>query len=37
LNFIGNVLSGDVNGDRTADFRINVTGISTLAIADFYL
>jgi Ca2+-binding RTX toxin-like protein len=37
LNFIGNVLSGDVNGDRTADFRINVTGISTLAFADFYL
>jgi hypothetical protein len=26
-----------VNGDRTADFRINVTGISTLASADFYL
>jgi hypothetical protein len=37
LNFTGNVLAGDVNGDRTADFRINVSGISTLAGSDFYL
>lgn len=37
LNFTGNVLSGDVNGDRSADFRINVTGVSTMTGTDFYL
>jgi serralysin len=37
LAFAGGVLSGDVNGDRTADFRINVTGISTMGATDFYL
>jgi Ca2+-binding RTX toxin-like protein len=37
LNFASNMLSGDVNGDKIADFRINVTGITTLAAADFYL
>jgi serralysin len=37
LNFASNVLSGDVNGDRLADFRINVTGVPTLVAADFYL
>jgi serralysin len=37
LNFTGNVLAGDVNGDRTADFRINVSGIPALSSNDFYL
>ncbi|WP_114945515.1 M10 family metallopeptidase [Microvirga calopogonii] len=37
LNFTGSVLAGDVNGDRIADFRINVTGVSTLTSADLYL
>ncbi|EIM25504.1 M10 family metallopeptidase [Microvirga lotononidis] len=37
VNFAGGVLSGDVNGDRIADFRINVAGISTLTSADLYL
>ncbi|MBA1158076.1 M10 family metallopeptidase [Microvirga mediterraneensis] len=37
LNFTGGVLAGDVNGDRIADFRINVAGISTLTAADLYL
>lgn len=37
LAFAGGVLSGDVNGDRTADFRINVAGLSTMAAADFHL
>jgi serralysin len=37
LNFSSNMLSGDVNGDKIADFRINVTGITALAVADFYL
>jgi serralysin len=37
LNFSSNMLSGDVNGDKIADFRINVTGITALAAADFYL
>ena len=31
------VLSGDVNGDKVADFRINVPSVSTLAPTDFYL
>jgi serralysin len=37
LNFTGGDLAGDVNGDKSADFRIHVSGISTLAAADFYL
>jgi serralysin len=37
LSFSGNVLSGDVNGDKVADFRIDIAGISTLSAADFYL
>jgi serralysin len=36
LNFVSGVLSGDVNGDRTADFRIKVA-VSSLAAGDFYL
>ncbi|KLK92443.1 protease [Microvirga vignae] len=31
------VLSGDVNGDKMADFQINVSGASSLAKDDFYL
>ncbi|UVF22028.1 M10 family metallopeptidase C-terminal domain-containing protein [Microvirga terrae] len=37
LAFSGSVLSGDVNGDKIADFRINVAGITTLAASDFLL
>ncbi|WP_262271038.1 M10 family metallopeptidase [Microvirga yunnanensis] len=37
LAFSGGVLSGDVNGDRIADFRINVAGITALAATDFIL
>jgi serralysin len=37
LNFSNGVLSGDVNGDKVADFRINVPSVSTLATTDFYL
>jgi len=37
LNFVANVLAGDVNGDKIADFRINVTGLSSLTSADLYL
>ena len=36
LNFVSGVLSGDVNGDRTADFRIKIA-VSSLATGDFYL
>ncbi|MEE1654589.1 M10 family metallopeptidase [Microvirga sp. CF3062] len=37
LNFSSNVLSGDVNGDKVADLRIIVSGLSSLAATDFYL
>jgi len=37
LIFIKGVLSGDVNGDKVADFQINVSGVASLAAADFYL
>jgi serralysin len=37
LNFVNGVVSGDVNGDRMADFQINVTGVSSLSATDFYL
>ena len=37
LTFSRGVLSGDVNGDRIADFRIAVSGLSALAAGDFYL
>jgi hypothetical protein len=30
-------VSGDVNGDRTADFKINVAGLFTLSKGDCYL
>jgi serralysin len=31
------VVSGDVNGDKSADFKINVAGLSALSKGDFYL
>lgn len=37
LKFSSGVLSADVNGDRVADFQVNVSGLSALAKADFYL
>lgn len=37
LHFVGGVLSGDVNGDKVADFEINVLGVSTLYQSDFLL
>lgn len=37
LNFIANILSGDVNGDNIADFTIQINGISTLFNQDFIL
>jgi serralysin len=37
LTFSRGVLSGDVNGDRIADVRIAVSGVSALASGDFYL
>jgi serralysin len=37
LRFADGVVSGDVNGDRSADFKINVAGLSALSKGDFYL
>ena len=37
LKYSRGVLSGDVNGDKIADFRIAITGISALSAGDFYL
>ncbi len=37
LRFADGVVSGDVNGDRSADFKIDVVGLSALAKGDFYL
>jgi serralysin len=37
LKFSAGVLSGDINGDKIADFQIKVSGISALANSDFYL
>jgi Ca2+-binding RTX toxin-like protein len=37
LNFTNNVLAGDINGDRVADFRITVAGTSSLRAGDLYL
>ena len=37
LNFANGVLSGDVNGDKVADFQVNITGVSSLSATDFYL
>jgi serralysin len=37
LRFAGGVLSGDVNGDRIADFAVSLTGVVTLGAADLLL
>jgi serralysin len=37
LKFSNGVLSGDLNGDKVADFQVNVSGLSALAKTDFYL
>ncbi|PVE24351.1 protease [Microvirga sp. KLBC 81] len=37
LKFASGVLAGDFNGDKVADFQINVSGLSALAKDDFYL
>jgi len=37
LNFSNGVLSGDVNGDKVADFRINVPSVSTVSTTDLNL
>ena len=37
LRFADGIVAGDVNGDRTADFKIKVAGLSALSKGDFYL
>jgi serralysin len=37
LRFADGVASGDTNGDKIADFAINVGGLSALSKGDFYL
>jgi serralysin len=37
LKLSGGVLSGDVNGDKVADFQVNIPGVSALSKSDFYL
>ncbi|MBX9741708.1 MAG: hypothetical protein K2X62_16660, partial [Beijerinckiaceae bacterium] len=37
LQFQNGVLSGDVNGDRVADFQIQIANVQTLSVSDFYL
>jgi serralysin len=37
LNFANRVLSGDVNGDKVADFQVYVSSVPALAATDFYL
>lgn len=37
LNFANRVLSGDMNGDKVADFQVHVSSVPALAAADFYL
>lgn len=37
LRFADGIVSGDVNGDRSADFKINVAGLTALSKGDFYL
>jgi hypothetical protein len=33
----GLIVSGDVNGDRLADFDLQVVGVTTLTASDFLL
>ena len=37
LRFADGIVSGDVNGDASADFKIAVTGLTALSKSDFYL
>ncbi|MCC2651832.1 MAG: protease [Microvirga sp.] len=37
LRFANGVASGDTNGDKIADFGINVAGLSAMSRSDFYL
>ncbi|MEE1609759.1 M10 family metallopeptidase C-terminal domain-containing protein [Microvirga sp. CF3016] len=37
LNFSGGILSGDVNGDKAADFQIGLLGVASMKTTDFYL
>ncbi|QRM28718.1 M10 family metallopeptidase C-terminal domain-containing protein [Microvirga sp. VF16] len=37
LRFADGIVSGDVNGDKSADFKINVAALSALSKSDFYL
>ncbi|WP_201833149.1 M10 family metallopeptidase [Microvirga zambiensis] len=37
LRFFDGFVSGDVNGDASADFKIAVTGLTVLSKSDFYL
>ncbi len=37
LRFADGIVSADVNGDRSADFKIDVAGLTALSKGDFYL
>lgn len=37
LRFADGIVSVDVNGDRSADFKINLAGLTALSKGDFYL
>ena len=37
LRFADGIVSGDVNGDASADFKIAVTGLTAMSKSDFYL
>lgn len=37
LNYVNGIVSGDVNGDKIADFQIQVLNVATLSSSDFYL
>jgi len=37
LRFAGGILSGDINGDKIADFEIQLVGVTALSATDFLL
>ena len=37
LNFSGGTLSGDINGDKAADFQISLLSVASTKATDFYL
>jgi serralysin len=37
LQFVNGVISGDINGDRVADFKVSIGGTSSLFAVDFLL